>query len=80
MAHTVHVVCDATAFDEPVTVPSDALVLDLVAAAGVTEPIELLTFHPIYYQATRPVRTSIVQSVARIPEGETLFVHKREAH
>ena len=80
MAHTVHVVCDATAFDGPVTVPSDALVLDLFTAAGLTDSMELLTFQPIYYQATRPVRTSIVQSVTSIPEGETLFVHKRENH
>lgn len=80
MAHTVHVVCDATTFDESVTVSSDALVLDLFTAAGLTDPMELLTFQPIYYQATRPVRTSIVQSVTSIPEGETLFVHKRGNH
>ena len=78
MAHTVHVVCDATAFDGSVTVPCDALVLDLVAAAGLTDPIELLTYRPIYYRSSHPVHPSIVQSVASIPDGETLFIYERE--
>ena len=77
MAHTVHVVCDATTFDEPVTLPTDALILDLFTEAGLTDPMELLTYRPVYYRSTRPVHVSIVQSVTSIPEGEILFVHKR---
>ena len=79
MAHTVHVICDATAFDEPVTVPTDALVLDLFTAAGLTDPMELITYQSIYYRCTSPVRASIVQPVTSIPDGETLFVRKRES-
>ena len=78
MAHTVHVVCDSTAFDKSVTVPCDALVLDLFTAAGVTDLMELLTYQSIYYRSSSPVQTSIVQSVTSIPEGETLFVRERE--
>lgn len=78
MSHTVHVVCDATEFDANVTVSEDALILDVLTCAGLTDPVELLTYQPVYYQQTRPVSASIVQSVTSVPEGETLFIHERK--
>jgi hypothetical protein len=78
MSHTVHVVCDPTEFDKGVTVAEDALVRDLLVEAGVTNSLESLTYSPCYYQNTQPVSISILLPVTRIPDGETLFVHRRE--
>lgn len=78
MPHTVHVVCDATEFDTTVTLSEDALVLDLLVEAGLTDPMELLGYAPTYYQRTRPVVANVLQPVTSVPEGETLFVHERE--
>ena len=69
MPHTVHVVCDATEFDARVTVSEDALVLDLFAEAGLTDPMELLGYAPTYYNRTRPVAANILQPVTAIPEA-----------
>jgi hypothetical protein len=78
MSHTVHVVCDPTEFDERVTVAEDALVRDLLIEAGVTNPLETLTYSPRYYQNTQPITVSIVLPVTRIPDRETLFVRRKE--
>ena len=78
MSHTIHVVCDPTEFDEGVTIAEDALVRDLLIEAGVTNPLETLAYSPRYYQNTQPISVSILLPVTRIPNGETLFVHKRE--
>jgi hypothetical protein len=78
MSHTVHIVCDPTEFDEGVTVAEDALVRDLLIEAGVTNPLETLTYSLRYYQNTQPISVGILLPVTRIPNGETLFVHKGE--
>ena len=78
MPHTVPVVCDATEFDARVTLPEDALVRDLLVEAGLTDPMALLNYSPLYYRKIQPVTASILQPVTRIPHRETLFVHERE--
>lgn len=78
MSHTVHVICETTEFNERVTVAEDALVLDVLARAGLTSPMDLLTYTPVYYRRARPVSASILHSVSSLPEGETLFIHERE--
>lgn len=78
MPYTVHIVCEATGFDGSVTVSENALVLDLLAAAGLTDMMELLIYRPVYYQYSRSVSVSILQPVTSIPEGETLFIRERE--
>lgn len=77
MPHTLHVVCDTTEFDARVTVPEDALVRDVLAEAGLTDPLALLNSSSMYYRGTQPVSVSILLPVAQVPCEKTLFVHER---
>jgi hypothetical protein len=74
MAHTVHVVCEATGFDASVTVSANARVRVLFAAAGITDPIGQLTYEPVHYRPTGAESLSIVHAVTAVPEGETVFI------
>ena len=67
MSHTVHVVCDPTEFDEGVTVAEDALVRDLLIEAGVTNPLETLTYSLRYYQNTQPISVGILLQSHKSP-------------
>ena len=78
LSRTVCVICNPAEFDNRVTVSEDALVRDLLVEAGVTDTMALLNCSPLYYQKTQPVSASILLPVTRIPDGETMFVHKGE--